>query len=138
MNIQELQTIKHHQLPVKLFVLNNGGYLSMRSHPIQFLRTPHRRQPRQRRLLSRLRESWLRLRNSQPAHRSRRRLAPGAGRPGPARPRADRSHARSEQEFEPRPKSKQLPDGKIVTPPLEDMYPFLDPDELAAISSRMN
>lgn len=26
MNIQELQTLKHHHLPVKLFVLNNGGY----------------------------------------------------------------------------------------------------------------
>jgi len=28
LNIQELQTIKHHQLPVKIFILNNGGYLS--------------------------------------------------------------------------------------------------------------
>jgi acetolactate synthase-1/2/3 large subunit len=36
------------------------------------------------------------------------------------------------QEFEPRIKSKQLPDGKIVTPALEDMYPFLDPEELAS------
>ena len=30
MNIQELQTIVHHQLPIKVFVLNNSGYLSMR------------------------------------------------------------------------------------------------------------
>lgn len=29
MNIQELQTIKHHQLPIKIFVLNNGGYRSL-------------------------------------------------------------------------------------------------------------
>jgi acetolactate synthase-1/2/3 large subunit len=29
-NAQELSTVKHHQLPVKLFVLNNGGYLTMR------------------------------------------------------------------------------------------------------------
>ena len=36
------------------------------------------------------------------------------------------------QEFEPRLKSRQLPDGTIVTPALEDMYPFLDSDELAA------
>jgi len=36
------------------------------------------------------------------------------------------------QEFEPRLKSKQLPDGKIVTPSLEDMYPFLDAEEMAA------
>ncbi|WP_042700226.1 thiamine pyrophosphate-binding protein [Azospirillum sp. B506] len=31
MNVQELQTLFHHRLPVKLFVLNNAGYLSIRS-----------------------------------------------------------------------------------------------------------
>jgi acetolactate synthase-1/2/3 large subunit len=30
MNIQELQTIVHHQLPLKLFVINNDGYLSIK------------------------------------------------------------------------------------------------------------
>lgn len=30
MNIQELQTIRHHQLDVKIFWLNNGGYHSIR------------------------------------------------------------------------------------------------------------
>ena len=30
MNIQELQTIKHYDLPIKIFVLNNNGYLSIR------------------------------------------------------------------------------------------------------------
>jgi acetolactate synthase-1/2/3 large subunit len=29
MNIQELQTVKHYNLPIKLFVLNNGGYHSL-------------------------------------------------------------------------------------------------------------
>jgi len=36
-NIQELQTIVHHQLPVKLFVMNNGGYLSIRNTQDGFL-----------------------------------------------------------------------------------------------------
>jgi len=36
------------------------------------------------------------------------------------------------QEFEPRLKSRQLPDGTIVSPALEDMYPFLEPEELAS------
>ena len=31
MNIQELQTLVHYRLPVKLFVLNNDGYLSIRT-----------------------------------------------------------------------------------------------------------
>ena len=30
MNIQELQTVVHHQLPIKIFVLNNDGYISIR------------------------------------------------------------------------------------------------------------
>jgi acetolactate synthase-1/2/3 large subunit len=30
MNIQELQTMVHHQLPIKLFVINNDGYLSIK------------------------------------------------------------------------------------------------------------
>lgn len=31
MNIQELQTIVHYNLPIKIFILNNGGYLSIRN-----------------------------------------------------------------------------------------------------------
>ena len=31
MNLQELQTIVHHNLPVKIFVLDNDGYLSIRT-----------------------------------------------------------------------------------------------------------
>ncbi len=30
MNIQELQTLVHHQLPIKMFVINNDGYLSIK------------------------------------------------------------------------------------------------------------
>ena len=29
LNIQELQTIKHHNLPIKLFIINNADYLSI-------------------------------------------------------------------------------------------------------------
>jgi len=29
-NIQELQTILHYKMPIKIFVINNGGYLSIR------------------------------------------------------------------------------------------------------------
>ena len=36
------------------------------------------------------------------------------------------------QSFEPKLTAKTLPDGKIVSPPLEDMFPFLSREELAA------
>lgn len=35
-NLQDLQSIVHHKLPVKLFVLNNEGYLSIRSTQEKF------------------------------------------------------------------------------------------------------
>ena len=36
MNIQELQTMKHYNLPLKLFVWNNNGYLSIRATQRKF------------------------------------------------------------------------------------------------------
>mgnify|MGYP004417313890 CR=1 FL=1 len=30
MNIQELATVMHHKLPIKIFILNNGGYLTIK------------------------------------------------------------------------------------------------------------
>lgn len=37
MNIQELATIKHHQLPVKVFIFNNNGYLLIRQTQKHFM-----------------------------------------------------------------------------------------------------
>jgi len=37
-----------------------------------------------------------------------------------------------EQGFEPRVSSRELPDGTIVSPALEDMFPFLSEEELEA------
>jgi len=36
-NIQELETIVHHNLPVKIFVMNNRGYLAIRHTQAEFL-----------------------------------------------------------------------------------------------------
>lgn len=36
LNIQELQTIVHYKLPVKIFVINNNGYLSIRQTQARF------------------------------------------------------------------------------------------------------
>ncbi|MDD3014805.1 MAG: thiamine pyrophosphate-binding protein, partial [Candidatus Gastranaerophilales bacterium] len=36
MNIQELQTVKHYDLPIKLFILNNDGYISIRQTQANF------------------------------------------------------------------------------------------------------
>jgi acetolactate synthase-1/2/3 large subunit len=57
------------------------------------------------------------------------RIAQVLDAPGPA---LCEVHLDPAQEFEPRLKSRQLPDGKLVSPNLEDMYPFLSPEELAS------
>lgn len=37
LNVQELQTIAHHNLPIKVFVVSNGGYLAIRHTQAGFL-----------------------------------------------------------------------------------------------------
>ena len=37
LNVQELQTIVHHNLPIKIFVVNNAGYLAIRNTQTTFL-----------------------------------------------------------------------------------------------------
>jgi acetolactate synthase-1/2/3 large subunit len=138
LNIQELQTVKHHQLPVKIFVLNNGGYLSIRTTQANFFG----------RLTGSSPESGVsfpdyvkvgcaygipsvRIERAAEMNRAQQAL----DQPGPA---LIEVMLDPKQEFEPRLKSKQLPDGTIVTPPLEDMYPFLDADEMAANTIKDN
>lgn len=36
LNLQELQTILHHQLPVKIFIFNNNGYFSIRTTHLRY------------------------------------------------------------------------------------------------------
>jgi len=132
-NIQELQTIKHHQLPVKLFVLNNGGYLSIRTTQSNFFEgrltgsgpTSGVSFPDFVKVGCAYGIPSLRIESSTDMPKVQSAL----DHPGPA---LIDVMLDPKQEFEPRIKSKQLPDGKIVTPALEDMYPFLDPEELAS------
>jgi acetolactate synthase-1/2/3 large subunit len=130
MNIQELQTVAHHNLPLKIFVLNNSGYLSMRMTQSGFFG----------RLTGESASSGASLpdmvkvacaygipsvrvdRQSQFAQID---LALAADGPALIDVVLDPN-----QEFEPRSRARQLPDGRIVSPNLEDMYPFLDETEL--------
>lgn len=129
MNIQELQTIVHHQLPVKIVVLNNGGYLSIRSTQRNFFNRLMGAGPESGVSfpdMARLAEAY-----GIPAVTIERPEDEGAVRksldaPGPALLNV---LVDPDQGFEPRSASKQLPDGRIVSPPPEDMYPFLDRKE---------
>jgi acetolactate synthase-1/2/3 large subunit len=132
LNIQDLQTVVHHQLPIKIIVLNNGGYLSIRSTQQNFFG----------RVMGESAESgvsfpdFVKVGNAYgiPSVRVDRvsdmeTVRAALEQPGPA---LIEVMLDGKQEFEPRSRSKVLPDGTIVSPPLEDMYPFLSADELAA------
>jgi acetolactate synthase-1/2/3 large subunit len=132
LNIQELQTIVHHQLPIKIFVMNNGGYLSIRTTQKSFfggnfvgegprsgvsfpdlVRVAHAYGIPSRRI---------------DAVDCRESIAEILAAPGPY---LCVVMVDPEQGFEPRLSSRVLPDGKMVSSPLEDLYPFLDREELS-------
>jgi len=131
MNLQELQTIAQHRLPLKIFILNNRGYLSIRSSQVNFFG----------RLAGEGPDSGVCFPDfvavatafGIPARRIASadfpaQLAEVLASDGPCLCDVILDES---QGFEPRMTSRKLDDGTIVTPPLEDMFPFLDRDELA-------
>jgi acetolactate synthase-1/2/3 large subunit len=132
LNIQELQTIKHHNLPIKIFVLNNDGYLSMRLTQGGFFKGNFiGESPRSG--ISFPDYAKVAAAYGLPSMRiDEADFGPALDKflaiPGPALCEVLLDRA---QGFEPRLSSRQLPDGRIVTAPFEDMAPFLSREELA-------
>lgn len=131
LNLQELQTIAHYRLPIKIIVLNNHGYLSIRSSQNNFFGRLTGEGPNSGvsfpdfvAVAGAFGLPALRLCSAGFAAELATWLASDG--PGLCEVMLD-----EKQGFEPRMSSRQLDDGRIVTPPLEDMYPFLDRDELA-------
>ncbi len=130
MNIQELQTIKHHQLPVKLIILNNGGYLSIRQTQTNFFGLMIGAGPESGVSLPdyvKVAEAYGIPSACISSVNDMSKVWELLDAPGPA---VCEVMLDTKQEFEPRLKSRQMPDGTIVSPALEDMFPFLDSEEL--------
>ena len=133
MNVQELQTLVGYNLPVKLFVLNNGGYLSIRQTQTGFFQGRRIGEgpgsgvtfPSMVKVGAAYGIPSFTIEKVADLETIQREL----DKPGPA---LFDVHLDQAQEFEPRLRSRILPDGKILTPNLEDMYPFLSPEELAS------
>jgi acetolactate synthase-1/2/3 large subunit len=130
MNIQELQTLATHAWPLTIFVIDNGGYLSIRTTQTNFFG----------RLIGESSASgigfpdWVSLARAYGIEADRiddpatmgRQLDAALAASGPylAHVVVD-----PEQGFEPRVRSRQLPDGTITSPALDDLYPFLSEEE---------
>ncbi len=135
MNLQELQTIIHHRMPIKIFIINNGGYHSIRqtqrnlfgeplvgvgvdSHDLSF--------PEMEKLAAAYGYPYVAAHhNSELAAAVERTLATDG-------PVICEFFVTTDQNFEPKSSAKRLPDGTLVSPPLEELSPFLPEEELDA------
>jgi len=131
MNIQELQTIVYNKLPIKIFLLNNNGYVSIKQTQESFFGLPYVG------------------------------CDPGSGVSFPSFTKVAQAYGlkvesikghngmvgkikkvlkfngpvlcevilEPKYKFQPRVSSKKLDDGRIISKPLEDMFPFLSRDE---------
>ncbi len=129
MNIQELQTLAHHRWPIKLIVLNNGGYLSMRLTQSNFFGLGIGAEPASgvscpdyAAVAKAYGLPAIRL--DQPEFVEDLRAFLDAPGPGVCEIMLDPA-----QGFEPKLSSRKLEDGRMVSSPLEDMAPFLPRDE---------
>ena len=131
MNIQELETLAYHQLPIKLFVFNNGGYFSIQQTQKNFFKEMY---------VASNPESGVGIPNFCAIARAygifsmqlnshddlKDSLAEFIAQPGPGLCEVMIS---KEFEFGPKSSSTKLADGRMVSRPLEDMWPFLPRDE---------
>lgn len=133
MNLQELQTLVNCRLPVKLFVLNNHGYLSIKLTQKAFFdgnfvgSTPETgvALPDLLKLADAYGIPSFRIRNNAEAEKLVPELL--------AREGALFCEVLADplEELEPKAASARLPDGRMVSRPLEDLAPFLPREELA-------
>lgn len=134
MNLQELQTIVFHKLPIKTFVINNKGYHSMRQTESNLFPDvpPVGIGPETNDLgfpdLEKLSRAYgipycSANRNSSVDEAIQETLS----QEGSA---ICEVFVVTDQRFEPKSATKKLPDGTLVSPPLEDLSPFLSREEL--------
>lgn len=134
MNIQELQTIKHHQLPIKLFLINNGGYHSIRQTQSKFFsdrpmvgigeESKDLSFPDMEKIAYAYGIPFIRASSNAELEAAVRKAYAAKG------PVICEAIVGRDQNFEPKSSGKQLPDGRMVSPPLEDLTPFLSDEEM--------
>ena len=136
MNLQELQTIIHHRMPIKIFLINNGGYHSIRQTQKNFFGEPLVGIGEDSHDLSFPDMEKLAAAYGYPYVRAccNRELGEAVEKTlaleGPA---ICEVFVTRDQNFEPKSSAKRLPDGTMVSPPLEDLSPFLPEEEMDAM-----
>lgn len=137
MNLQELQTIITNKLPIKIFLINNSGYHSIRIT--------------QSNLFSEHCKVGIGEESGDLSFPAFRKIADAFGFPyyeahsnASMKETVDKVlaldgpvfceiYTDTEQRWEPKSSTKRLEDGTLVSPPLEDLAPFLPREELKEI-----
>jgi acetolactate synthase I/II/III large subunit len=137
LNIQELATVAHLQLPIKIFVLNNEGYASIRASQTNYFGGPN---------IGCSPETGVSIpdyRKIARAYGLKTAIIEGQGEDQSDLRAAVRTVLRSRKPVlcdvhvipdeirAPRVTSIQRSDGSFISKPLEDLWPFLDRDEFA-------
>ena len=134
MNLQELQTLVNYKLPIKLFVYNNAGYLSIKTTQRSFFgghfvgseASSGVILPSFEKLAAAYGLPYFKLQNNQELDDKLPQVFKTSG------PVLIEVMLDPFEVLGPKAASKKLPDGRMVSAPLEDMAPFLPRDEFRA------
>ena len=136
MNLQELETVVSHRMPIKIFIINNGGYHSIRQTQKNFFGEPligigvdsgDLGFPSMEKLAWAYGFPYVSIHgNKELGEKVEETLAMDG-------PVICEVFVTLDQNFEPKSAAKRLPDGTLVSPPLEDLSPFLPDEEMDRI-----
>lgn len=133
MNLQELQTVIGRWMPIKIFVINNGGYHSIRQTQKNFFGEPligigvdskDLTFPSMEKLAWAYGFPYVSIHGNRELDE---KLEEALAIDGPV---ICEVFVTLDQNFEPKSAAKKLPDGTMVSPPLEDLAPFLSDEEM--------
>lgn len=135
MNLQELQTVVYNQLNMKLIIINNNGYHSIRQTQTNLFKGEPLvgvcdgnglSFPDFEKLAYAYGIPYVRIDSLNNVEEGLNKLLNTEG------PVLCEAIVDEKQNFEPKLSSKVLPDGRIVSPPIDDMFPFLPKEEYEA------
>lgn len=134
MNIQELATIKQNRLPIKIFIINNGGYLLIRHTQKTHMEGRYMGESSKTGLWCpdsvKIAEAYgiyaVEINNTTQLDAG---IKKALSHPGPVICDVKSPHW---QKIMPRISSSKQPDGSMISRPYEDLFPFLSPAELSS------
>ncbi len=139
MNIQEMQTVIYNNMNLKTFIINNNGYHSIRQSQTARFNPPlvgvcdgnGLSFPDLSKLAPAYGMRYVKIENRDEIESKVKEALDGND------PVLCEVFVDYAQNFEPKLSSKALPDGSMVSPPIDDMFPFLDREEFDAIKASM-